>query len=168
MTQINKKLEGEGTVVGKLAPYFALPDHLGGIVNLAKVLDDGPVLLVFYPKDFTSVCTKQLCNYTDNIDAFKNFGLQIIGVSMNSATTHKEFASRFNFPFRLVTDAQHKVAKQFGCASIFMFGRLSRACFIINKNRVILYRYVEPTVLTHRSAAELLLIIQDLRANKLL
>lgn len=161
-------MEGVGTVIGKKAPDFTLPDHLGGQVKLSEVAATGPVLLVFYPGDFTRVCTKQLCNYRDHWDDFKNLGIQIVGVSPNAAFDHSRFAKKFDFPFRLLTDQNQKVARAFDCTSFFMFGRLSRACFIINPKMIVLYRYVEATTLTHRSADELLGIITDLKANKIL
>jgi peroxiredoxin Q/BCP len=161
-------MEGKGLIVGKSAPDFTLPDHLGNAVNLSDICAKGPVLLVFYPKDFTRVCTKQLCNYSDNMANFQELGVQILGVSQNPAASHSLFAKRYNFPFKLLTDVNHKVTRDFDCSSLFMFGAMSRAVFIISPQRIILYRYVEPTVLTHRSAQELLLILQDLRNHKLI
>lgn len=161
-------MEGAGNVVGKVAPDFSLPDHLGNQVTLSGLCENGPVLVVFYPKDFTNVCTKQLCNYSDNMESFKKLGVQIVGISQNPASSHSQFAKRYNFPFPLLTDLHHKASRDFDCSSLFMFGRQSRACFIVNRKRVILYRYVEPTVLTHRSAEELLGILTDLRENKLI
>ncbi len=161
-------MEGQGTIVGKVAPDFTLPDHLGNPVNLGAVCSAGPVLIVFYPKDFTKVCTKQLCNYSDNMAGFQELGVQVLGISHNAASSHSQFAKRFNFPFKLLTDVNHKVTRDFDCSSLFMFGAMSRAVFIVSAKRVILYRYVEPTVLTHRSAKELLQILKDLRTNKVI
>lgn len=161
-----RKLVGEGTVIGKMAPDFALPDQNGQPVQLSKVCAQGPVLLAFYPRDFTAVCTKQLCNYRDNMAAFREFGLQIFGISSNPSNSHASFGSKYDFPFPLLSDADKSVAKEFGCTSLFMLGRVSRAVFIINKRRTILYRYVEPTILTRRTAQELVLLLADLRKNK--
>jgi peroxiredoxin Q/BCP len=161
-------MEGKGTIVGKVAPDFTLPDHLGNLVSLGQMCVNGPVLIVFYPKDFTKVCTKQLCNYSDNMSGFQELGVQVVGISQNSASSHSLFAKRFSFPFKLLTDVNHSVTRDFDCSSLFMFGAMSRAVFIVSAKRVILYRYVEPTVLTHRSAKELLQILTDLRANKLI
>jgi len=67
----------------------------------------------------------------------------------------------------LLTDLKNQVTRDFEATSLLMLGKPSRAVFIISKQRVILYRYVEPTILTHRSADELLKILQDLRKNNL-
>ena len=162
------KLEGEGTVVGKRAPDFVLPDRDKAPVKLSEICAKGPALLVFYPGDFTMVCTKQLCNYRDNLAQFSELKIQIVGISPNEPRSHSEFAERYKFTFPLLSDPKRLVAKSFGCTSIFMAGLVSRAIFIVNKDRVILYRYVEPTILTRRSADELLAIIGDLRQNNLL
>lgn len=161
-------MEGSGTVVGKLAPNFELADAEGQTVSLATECKKGPVLVAFYPGDFTLVCTKQLCNYRDNFDKFKDFGVQVLGVSGNPPREHKKFGDKYAFPFPLLTDPEREVARRFGCTSLWMMGKVSRAVFILNKDRVILYRYVEPTTITHRSSQELLGILGDLKKASLI
>ncbi len=161
-------MEGIGTVIGKRAPDFTLKDHHGGTVTLSQVTSVAPVLLAFYPGDFTLICTKQMCNYRDNFQSFIKQGIQIFGISSNSIEQHVQFAKEYEFPFLLLSDPGNKVAKIFGCTSLLMFGAVSRALFIVNTKGVILYRYVEPTSLTHRKADELIGIIDDLKSNKLL
>ena len=164
----DEPLEGDGTVIGKRAPEFSLPDQFGSETSLAALCKQGPLILAFYPGDFTMVCTKQLCNYRDHMADFRDLGLQVVGVSPNPAYSHSRFAKKFDFDFKLLSDADSRVARAFDCSSVFMFGRVSRAVFVINRQRLVLYRYVEPTILTHRSATELVRIITDLKRNKLL
>jgi thioredoxin-dependent peroxiredoxin len=161
-------MQGMGTVIGKKAPEFELLDHEGHKTVLSETLQKSPVLLAFYPGDFTPVCTKQLCNYKDSIREFQEFGLEILGISSNTIERHKEFEAKYEFPFKLLSDPNGKIAKAYGCTSRLMFGNLSRAVFIINKMGIILYRYVEPTILTRRKAEELIGILQDLRTNGIL
>lgn len=161
-------MEGQGMVVGKKAPDFELSDHKGGKVRLYDSLKVSPVLLVFYPGDFKPVCTRQLCNYRDNMAHFAEFGVQLFGISENPTDRHGEFAQKFDFPFLLLTDPGYQVAKAFGCTTLLMLGRPSRAVFIINTKGIILYRYVEPTTITRRSAEELIKILGDLKEHKLL
>lgn len=163
-----RQLEGEGAVIGKIAPDFLLSDQNGSSVRLSEACAKGSVLLAFYPRDFTMVCTKQLCNYRDNMSAFREFGLQIFGISSNPSNSHAKFGATYEFPFQLLSDGDKTVTKQFGCSSLFMGGGMSRAVFIINPKRIILYRYVEPTILTRRSAAELIAVLADLRKHNLL
>src|SRR5262245_28208561 len=70
-------------LIGKPAPDFSLRDEAGRPFHLYAALREGPLLLAFYPGDFTPVCTKQLCNYRDAIDDFRELGIGIVGISHN-------------------------------------------------------------------------------------
>jgi peroxiredoxin Q/BCP len=161
-------MEGIGKVHVVPAPDFALQDHLGQVVSLAGLIKDGPVVLAFYPGDFTPVCTKQLCNYRDNIADFKNVPVNICGISADSPESHRDFIEKHGFPFRLLSDPGKRVAKSYGCTSMMMFGGVSRAVYVINKKGLILYRYIERTILTSRKADELIAILGDLKKNGLI
>ncbi|MEW6056914.1 MAG: peroxiredoxin [Bdellovibrionota bacterium] len=158
----------QGIAIGTQVPEFSLKDQNGQQVQLADILRGGPALLVFYPGDFTMVCTKQLCNYRDNLEAFNQFGIQIVGISGNPSESHAEFAKEYDFSFRLLSDPKKEVAKAYGCNSLLMLGGVSRAVFIVGKNGRLLYRYVEPTALTRRKADELIEVLKDLRAKHML
>jgi len=71
-------------------------------------------------------------------------------------------------PFQFLRDPENKIAKSFGCSSKFMLGTTSRAVSIVNQKGIILYHYVEPTVLTRRGSTELLQVISQLKKNHLL
>ena len=71
-------MQGKGEIVGKKAPSFSLKTHEGKTFVLEEALKNGPVMLVFYPGDFTLVCTKQLCNYRDSWEKFQELGVQVI------------------------------------------------------------------------------------------
>ena len=161
-------MEGHGAIVGQRAPDFVLPNHRGESISLSEFIKAGPVLLAFYPVDFGMVCTRQMCNYRDSFDSFKDLGVRILGISSNPAFDHTRFAKKYEFPFDLLSDYDGRVARLFGCTSMLMLGGLSRAVFIVNQKMITLYRYVEPTILTKRSANELLGILGDLRGNGLL
>lgn len=154
--------------VGSLAPEFSLTDQHGEVVTLSRLCVDGPVLLVFYPKDFTPVCTKQLCDYRDRRSDFGNLGVQVLGISKGTTASHADFAAKYELPFRLLADDKNAVAKAYGCTSAFMLGGVSRACVLVGRDRIIRYRHIEPTAITRRSSDELLTAINDLRAQKLL
>lgn len=161
-------LTGAGKVIGKRAPDFKLKDHKGGEVVLSQVMGNAPTLLAFYPGDFTPVCTKQLCTYRDRIDDFKKYGVQIFGISSNPVESHAEFAKKYDFPFLLLSDVNKLVAKAYDATSILLLGKVSRAVFILNTSGIVLYRYVEPTTITHRKPEELVAILDDLKNNKLI
>lgn len=157
-----------GMVVGKPAPDFTLQDHDRNYVSLKESIKVSPAMLVFYPENFSPVCTKQLCDYRDNIDEFSAFGVQIFGISKNNSNSHNSFVKEYDFPFTLLSDPNNKVAREFGCTSVLMLGKVSRAIFLVNTKGIILYRYVELIGLTRRKSHELLGVMAQLRDNKLL
>ncbi len=157
-----------GIIIGKPAPDFNLQDHTGGFVVFKETIKVLPAMLVFYPGDFTPVCTSQLCEYRDNIDEFNAFGIRIFGISPNDVNSHANFVSEHSFPFVLLSDINNKVARQYGCNSLFMLGKVSRAVFLVNTKGIIIYRYVEPTILTRRKSSELIQVMHQLRDNNLL
>jgi peroxiredoxin Q/BCP len=156
------------TLIGSVAPNFVLPDDKGVERSLKDLLVKGPLMLVFYPNDFTLVCTKQLCSYQNVFDQFSSFGIQIVGVSHNDIKSHAEFRERYKFNFPLLSDPDKKIFKTYGVTSLFMFGGTSRAVFIISKRGSIIYRHVEATILTHRKVPELLEVLTELNKAKML
>ena len=161
-------MANSNTIVGKTAPDFTLQDENDQPVNLYTLLLTSPMLLVFYPGDFHKGCVKQLCNYRDNLQAFKEYKIQILGISGNSRESHTLFTNTYEFPFPLLSDPQNKMAKEYECTSLWMMGGLSRALFVIGTNKKILYRHIEPTFYTRRSAAELVEILKKLREKEVI
>ena len=82
---------GSGPQVGELAPDFELISTEGPI-RLSERLARGPVLLVFYPGDDTPVCTRQLCDYRDNLGVFSEVGVQVIALNPQSFASHETFS----------------------------------------------------------------------------
>lgn len=161
-------MNNKGAIVGEKAPSFTLEDEAKRSVRLEDILRKGAVLLVFYPADFTPVCTKQLCNYQDNLEDFGKLGIQVYGISRNTAESHERFRREKGFNFPLLCDPDNKVAKLYGCQSVLLFNHVSRAVFVVGSSGVTLYRHVEPTPITRRTSDELKVIFQDLRDKKLL
>ncbi|MDE6272012.1 MAG: thioredoxin-dependent thiol peroxidase [Muribaculaceae bacterium] len=72
------------------------------------------IALYFYPKDNTPGCTAQACNLRDNYDALLDAGYQVVGVSVDSASSHKKFIEKHQLPFPLISDPDHKVVEDWG------------------------------------------------------
>lgn len=89
--------------VGTKAPDFKLPDQNGEMHSL-KDYKGKKVILYFYPKDNTSGCTKQACNFGELMPQFKEKGAVIIGVSKDSVASHKKFEEKYGLPFTLLSD----------------------------------------------------------------
>ena len=95
------------------APDFTLPDHEGNRVSLSD-FRGRKVVLYFYPKDDTPGCTTQACELRDNIKAFEERNVVVIGVSPDAVASHRKFRDKFQLPFPLLADTGHEVAQKYG------------------------------------------------------
>jgi peroxiredoxin Q/BCP len=100
--------------MGDHAPDFTLLNQDGVPVHFADLLGAGPIVLYFYPKDFTAGCSTQACHFRDRYDVFKNAGAIVVGVSDDSVASHKSFATRHQLPFTLLSDPGGSVRKLYG------------------------------------------------------
>ncbi len=112
---------------GMIAVNFTLPDATGKPITLSA-FQGKTVILVFYPGDFTAVCTKQLCDYRDKLLLPKE-RYQVLGINANSEESHKKFQEEYSLPYPLLSDPEKKVCKQFGMTT---FGMVSRGVVIID------------------------------------
>ncbi|MFM8568612.1 MAG: thioredoxin-dependent thiol peroxidase [Candidatus Kapaibacterium sp.] len=99
--------------IGKKAPAFTARDHTGANVKLSD-FKGSVVILYFYPKDDTSTCTKQACDYRDNAQAFAVDGAVVVGVSPDSVQSHMKFRAKYDLPFTLLADEDHAVCEIYG------------------------------------------------------
>jgi peroxiredoxin Q/BCP len=109
---------GEPVKVGDPAPDFSLPDNLGATVDL-KSLRGKIVVLFFYPKDNTSICTKEACLFRDNYETFLQLGATVLGVSSDSQSSHGDFAEKHNLKFPLLSDEGGKLRALYGVPKTF-------------------------------------------------
>lgn len=103
--------------VGDKAPDFSLPSGSGETVALKDFNGKKSVVLFFYPKDETSVCTKEACAFRDQFQVFKDLGAEVVGVSSDSVQSHKEFAANHKLPYTLLSDDGGKLRKLYGVPS---------------------------------------------------
>ncbi len=120
--------------IGSTAPDFTLPSNKGDI-SLSEQLANGPVLLVFYPGDDTPVCTKQLCNYRDNLESFSDIGINVIAINPQSIDSHQAFASKYDLPFPIVSDASGETCRAYGAMSFLRTAK--RALVLVGKDGVV-------------------------------
>lgn len=119
------------------------------------------VALYFYPKDMTSGCTAQACNLRDNYHELLNAGYQVIGVSVDSADSHKKFIAKNDLPFPLISDTDHNLVEKFGVwGEKSMYGRkymgTFRTTFIISPEGIVT-RVISPKeIKTKNHAAQIL------------
>jgi peroxiredoxin Q/BCP len=124
------------------APDFELLDEQGTSRKLSDYLGK-KVVLYFYPKDETSGCTTEACNFRDDYSAYEKAGVEILGVSPDSSESHQKFKQHHQLPFTLLADTEHKVCELYGTwAKKKMYGReymgVLRTTFLINEQGQIL------------------------------
>ena len=132
--------------VGGPAPEFELSDQDGQLHSLEDYRDQW-VVLYFYPKDETPGCTTEACEFRDNIFAFRDMNVQILGVSLDDVESHKKFAENYSLPFPLLADTEGETSSAYGVKTR-MFGMTvaKRQTFIIGPdgNVVKHYETVDP------------------------
>jgi peroxiredoxin Q/BCP len=99
--------------VGDKAPDFTLESDDAGEVSLSD-LRGQKVVLYFYPKDMTPGCTKQACDFRDNLDTFTDKGFKVLGVSPDPVERHAKFRDKHDLNFTLLADPDHEIAKEWG------------------------------------------------------
>lgn len=123
--------------VGDKAPDFSLPSSSGGTVSLSK-LRGKKVVLYFYPRDDTPGCTREACDFRDNLGRAKSAGAQVYGVSKDSLASHERFREKYSLPFELLSDADNSTAKAWGAyGKKVMYGKdvlgTIRSTFLIDE-----------------------------------
>jgi peroxiredoxin Q/BCP len=140
-----------GPDVGDLAPDFTL-ESTQGPVKLSERLEKSAVLLVFYPGDDTPVCTRQLCDYRDNLGEFRGLGVEVLAVNPQPMASHERFAEKHGLPFPLCSDPDKRVCNAYGASGLL--GMTRRALFLVDRNRRVRYRKVDLPIF-RRTADEL-------------
>lgn len=126
---------------GMKAPGFTGVDQNGNTVSL-KDFSGRKLILYFYPKDNTPGCTAEACNLRDNHDIFLEKGFAVVGVSMDSEKSHKNFAQKYSLPFPLIADTTKSITDAYGVwKEKKMYGRtflgIARTTFVINEEGII-------------------------------
>ncbi len=122
---------------GDRAPDFSLPADDGSTVTLDSLAGKN-IVLYFYPKDDTSGCTKEACDFRDALPRFGKIDAEVIGVSPDSIESHRKFKKKYELPFKLLADERHELADGFGVwKEKSMYGRkymgIERTTVIIDR-----------------------------------
>lgn len=138
---------------GDKAPTFTAPDQNGKKVSLAD-FKGKKLVLYFYPEDDTPTCTIQACNLRDNYALLKQHGFEVVGVSPDDAVKHKKFETKFQLPFTLLADTEHKILEKYGVwGEKQMFGHkymgVHRTTFVIDEKGVIRKIFLRPKNKAH-------------------
>ncbi len=122
--------------VGDRSPDFTARSHTGREVSLADYRGKSAVVLFFYPKDGTAICTKEACSFRDAYEDFLQAGAVVIGVSSDSAERHRAFAGGHRLPFVLVADEDGSLRKAFGVPKTLGIVP-GRVTYVIDKDGVV-------------------------------
>jgi peroxiredoxin Q/BCP len=138
---------------GKKAPAFKGKDQNGKPVSLAD-FKGKKVVLYFYPEDDTPTCTVQACNLRDNFSLLKKQGFIVLGVSPDEEKKHKKFEAKYDLPFTLIADADHKIIDNYGVwGEKQLYGRtymgLHRTTFLIDGKGIIRKIFLKPKSKQH-------------------
>jgi len=147
-------MENSNTDIGALVPDFTLKDGEGRDWTLSdhrgKV-----VVLLFYPRDNTPVCTREMCSVRDHWSAYQATGAEVVGISADSVESHERFSQKYDLPLRLLSDQNGEVRDLYGARSILP-GRTGRAEFVIDPQGKLSYSKVRPIGLFRPSDQEII------------
>ena len=130
-------LRADPLAIGAPAPPLTAVDQNGAPVTFTDIYAKGVTLVYFYPKAGTSGCTAEACSLRDAYDKLQAEGLQIIGVSRDTAASQKDFQIKYKLPFTLVADTDGKVAEAFGVPMLMgVLPLASRQSFIVKDGKI--------------------------------
>ena len=138
---------------GDKAPLFTAKDQNGKKIALTD-FKGKKIVLYFYPEDDTPTCTVQACNLRDNYSLLKKNGFIVLGVSPDNEKSHKKFEAKFDLPFTLLTDPEHKIIDKYGVwGEKQLYGRkymgLHRTTFLIDEKGRIGKIFLKPKNKAH-------------------
>ncbi len=143
---------------GDKLPRFSLPSDDGSVVS-SDSLKGRNTVLYFYPKDDTTGCTKEACEFRDAFPRFSQTDARIIGVSPDSVESHRKFKAKYNLPFELLADEKHSLANAFGVwKEKSMYGRkfmgIERTTVIVDADGRIVRVFPKVSVAGHVAEVE--------------
>jgi peroxiredoxin Q/BCP len=121
---------------GDKAPDFVLANDEGVDTSLTDLLNNGPLILYFYPADFTPGCTREACSIRDIHQDIQAVGLTVVGISPQDVDSHRKFREKYGLPFTLLSDPNKEVIRMYDVDGMFGVG-VQRATFLISQDREI-------------------------------
>ena len=122
--------------IGEIAPDFTLPDQNRQLFNLGQHLGKGPIVVFFYPKDGSPVCTAEACSFRDKFAVFQTMGALVVGISTDSEASHQTFVADNQLPYTLLSDEKGEVRDAFKVPKAFGLGP-GRVTYILDKQGIV-------------------------------
>jgi len=158
-----------GPDVGKRAPDFSLPwanrEGVGPIESPYQLASDRgrTVVVAFYPRDFTKGCTAQLRTFAEQYDSLFGPDVTLVAISTDSVTTHSRFAASLSLPFRLLSDPEQRVSKQYASKDSGGYNR--RTVYVIGPDGRVKYRNMKFNALDPQAYSELRAAVKTVRGS---
>lgn len=133
VTAQKKQLE-----VGDTVPKFTLQNQDGKTFNMKDSIGKKILVIFFYPKDESAVCTKEACAFRDSSQVFTDAGALVIGINQGSVESHKKFQTDYKLPYQLLSDPEEQVIKAFGVKGSMLNDRVT---FVVDKTGQIVFKY---------------------------
>lgn len=146
--------------IGDNAPDITLPNQEGEEVRLYDLLEDQALVLFFYPRDDSPVCTAEACAFRDAYEDFAEAGATVVGISGDDVQSHQKFASRHNLPFTLLSDHKGEARKAFDVPNTF-FVLPGRVTYVIDQEGRIRHQF-NSALNAEKHVEEALTIVQNL------
>jgi peroxiredoxin Q/BCP len=147
---------------GDTVPSVILKDKDNKSFNTSNFKGEKAVVIYFYPKNFTSECTKEACEFRDSYQDFKDLGAEVIAISADSEASHSKFVNKFNLPFIFLSDKNKEARKAFGVQSSLLGLVPGRETFIFDKKGILRMRFNNMFASGHtEKALEKLKILKD-------
>jgi peroxiredoxin Q/BCP len=127
-----------GPGVGDKVDDFELPDQTGTVRSLSQLLEDGPVVLFFYPAALSPGCTAEACHFRDLATEFAAAGGRPVGISGDAVDRQQEFAGRHTLGYPLLSDTDGTIRQRFGVQRGFSLAPSRRVTFVIGRDRTVL------------------------------
>ncbi|WP_309640331.1 peroxiredoxin [Flavobacterium sp.] len=124
--------------VGDLIPHFTAKNTAGKDFDSSSCIGKKPVVIYFYPKDDTRICTQQACSFRDQYEDFKALGAEVIGISGDSVRSHQKFSAQYQLPFILLSDSDKNIRNLFGVPTNWLGLIPGRVTYVANKEGVII------------------------------
>ena len=135
----------DALAVGSRAPDFELARTVDETVRLTSQLGHGPILLLFYPLDWSPVCTSELCSLGADFNNYTNLGVKVFAISVDSIFSHKAFAEHHGIEIPLLSDFNKTVCQDYGVLYPELMGLkgvAKRAAFVLNGEGIVRYAWV--------------------------
>jgi peroxiredoxin Q/BCP len=133
------RAQAKSIKVGEKAPSFSLRDQNDNLFNSADYLGKKILVIFFYPKDESTVCTKEACSFRDSYSDFTKAGALVVGINSASVESHRSFARNHQFPYILLSDPGNMVLKMFGVRDKFFMS--GRETFVVDRSGKVVFTY---------------------------